>query len=441
MTPGRTFLSRHLLADAMTIMSESKNGVTGLVSRVAEREGISAEKVAKGVASGRIVIPYNPVHDPIALGIGEGLRVKVNVNLGTSMDASSPNEELEKAAVAIKHGADTIMDLSTGGDIDAIRRSIVKAVKVPIGSVPIYQAGLELARKSSVVDMTVDDIFNGIERHAKDGIDFMTVHCGVTREAVELLRRTGRITDIVSRGGAFLAAWIVHNGEENPLWSDYDYLLELAQKYEFTLSLGDGLRPGCTADATDAAQIKELLTLGECVKRARETGVQSMVEGPGHVPLHQIEANVRLEKSVCDGAPFYVLGPLVTDIAPGYDHITGAIGGALAAWYGADFLCDVSPSEHLCLPTVEDIKVGTIASKIAAHAADMTRGIDTNLDDDISLARKNLDWKRQFELCMDSELAGLRRQERGPSEEEVCSMCGEYCAIRIIKDYLDNKTG
>ncbi|KYK29047.1 MAG: phosphomethylpyrimidine synthase, partial [Candidatus Proteinoplasmatales archaeon SG8-5] len=324
--------------------------------------------------------------------------------------------------------------------IDAIRQAIVKAVKVPIGTVPIYQAGLELARKSSVVDMTVDDIFKGIERHAMDGIDFMTVHCGVTREAVELLRRTGRVTDIVSRGGAFLAAWIVHNDQENPLWSEYDYLLELAQKHEFTLSLGDGLRPGCTADATDAAQIKELLTLGECVKRAREAGVQAMVEGPGHVPLHQIEANVRLEKSVCDGAPFYVLGPLVTDIAPGYDHITGAIGGALAAWHGADFLCDVSPSEHLCLPTKEDIKVGTIASRIAAHAADMTRGIDTHLDLEISRARKELDWEKMFANCMDPQLARSRKTGRDTGTEDVCSMCGEYCAIKIIKEYLEKSS-
>jgi len=424
----------------MTIMSEAKGGVTDLVRQVAGKEGVDPEKVRRGVAAGRIVIPYNPVHAPDALGVGEGLRVKVNVNLGTSMDASSLEEELEKAEVAVKYGADTIMDLSTGGDIDAIRQAIVKAVKVPIGTVPIYQAGLELARKSSVVDMTVDDIFKGIERHAMDGIDFMTVHCGVTREAVELLRRTGRVTDIVSRGGAFLAAWIVHNDQENPLWSEYDYLLELAQKHEFTLSLGDGLRPGCTADATDAAQIKELLTLGECVKRAREAGVQAMVEGPGHVPLHQIEANVRLEKSVCDGAPFYVLGPLVTDIAPGYDHITGAIGGALAAWHGADFLCDVSPSEHLCLPTKEDIKVGTIASRIAAHAADMTRGIDTHLDLEISRARKELDWEKMFANCMDPQLARSRKTGRDTGTEDVCSMCGEYCAIKIIKEYLEKSS-
>ena len=424
----------------MTIMSEAKGGVTDLVRQVAGKEGVDPEKVRRGVAAGRIVIPYNPVHAPDALGVGEGLRVKVNVNLGTSMDASSLEEELEKAEVAVKYGADTIMDLSTGGDIDAIRQAIVKAVKVPIGTVPIYQAGLELARKSSVVDMTVDDIFKGIERHAMDGIDFMTVHCGVTREAVELLRRTGRVTDIVSRGGAFLAAWIVHNDQENPLWSEYDYLLELAQKHEFTLSLGDGLRPGCTADATDAAQIKELLTLGECVKRAREAGVQAMVEGPGHVPLHQIEANVRLEKSVCDGAPFYVLGPMVTDIAPGYDHITGAIGGALAAWHGADFLCDVSPSEHLCLPTKEDIKVGTIASRIAAHAADMTRGIDTHLDLEISRARKELDWEKMFANCMDPQLARSRKTGRDTGTEDVCSMCGEYCAIKIIKEYLEKSS-
>ena len=268
----------------MSLMSESKNGIPDLVRKVAEQEGVSPEKVARGVASGRIVIPHNPIHSPKPLGIGEGLRVKVNVNLGTSMDCINVEEELEKARVAIKYGADTVMDLSTGGNIDDIRKRIISSVNVPIGSVPIYQAGLEFARKSSVVDMSEDDIFNGIEKHAKDGIDYMTVHCGVTRKSVECIKRTGRITGIVSRGGSFLAAWIVHNDKENPLYSNYDHLLDLAQKYEFTLSLGDGLRPGCTADSTDEGQIMELRTLGECVKRARAAGVQAMVEGPGHVP-------------------------------------------------------------------------------------------------------------------------------------------------------------
>jgi phosphomethylpyrimidine synthase len=417
-------------------MKEARKGIPALVRRVAKVEGIAPEKMARGVASGRIVIPHNPNHNAKPVGIGEGLRVKVNVNIGTSQDCADLKEELEKARVAMKYGTDTLMDLSTGGDINLIRKKILAAVNIPVGSVPIYQAGLEMTRKGAIVDMTEDQMFNGIEKHAKDGMDFMTVHCGVTSDSVARLKKSGRLTDIVSRGGAFLAAWIVHNGKENPLYSNYDYLLELANEYEFALSLGDGLRPGCIHDATDAPQLHELLILGECVQRAREAGVQAMVEGPGHVPLHQIEANVRIEKTVCKGAPFYVLGPLVTDIAPGYDHITGAIGGALAAYYGADFVCDVSPSEHLCLPTIEDIKVGTIASKIAAHAADLTRGTDWHLDNSLSKARKALDWERQFELCLDPELAKARRKERGPSEDEVCSMCGEYCAIKIMKKHL-----
>ncbi|MBA3046041.1 MAG: phosphomethylpyrimidine synthase ThiC [Candidatus Thermoplasmatota archaeon] len=423
----------------MSIMTEAKTGIPDVVKAVAKYENLPPEKIARGIASGRIVIPWNPRHAPTPVGVGQGLRVKVNVNLGTSEDCANLDDELEKAGIAIKFGADTIMDLSTGGDIDEIRRAILKSVNVPVGSVPIYQAGLEFARKSAVVDMTEDDIFKGIETHAKDGMDFMTVHCGVTKESIAALKRSKRLTGVVSRGGSFLTAWILHNDKENPLYANYDYLLELANEYEFTLSLGDGFRPGCNADATDAAQISELVTLGECVRRARTAGVQAMVEGPGHVPIHQIEANVRLEKAICDGAPFYVLGPLVTDIAPGYDHITGAIGGALAAYFGADFLCDVSPSEHLCLPTAEDIKTATISSKIAAHAADITRGIDLDRDIAISKARAELDWDAQFANCLDPEHAKARREERKPSkgdDEDVCTMCGKYCAIKITKEYL-----
>ncbi len=422
----------------MSIMSDARKGISDLAREVALREGVEPSKIARGVATGRIIIPRNPIHSPKPLGVGEGLTVKVNVNLGTSEDCINPDEELEKASVAIALGADTIMDLSTGGDIDAIRRMIIKSINVPIGTVPIYQAGLEYARKSAVVDMTEDDIFKGIETHARDGVDFMTVHCGVTRKSIESLRKSKRLTGVVSRGGSFLTAWILHNDKENPLYANYDYLLELAKQYEFTLSLGDGFRPGCIADATDAAQISELIILGECVKRARAADVQAMVEGPGHVPLHQIEANVRLEKTICDGAPFYVLGPLVTDIAPGYDHITGAIGGAMAGHYGADFLCDVSPSEHLCLPTIEDIKVATITSKLAAHAADISRGGSMERDIAISKARAELDWEGQFSNCLDPEHAKARRAGRGPGkgDEEVCSMCGKYCAIKITKEYL-----
>jgi len=329
------------------------------------------------------------------------------------------------------------MDLSTGGDLDSIRRMVLEEVKLPVGTVPIYQVGMVRSLQDAVVNMTSDDIFNAIENHAKDGVDFMTVHCGVTKASVSKLQKAGRLTGVVSRGGSFLTAWILHWEKESPLYSEYDRLLELAREYDFTISLGDGLRPGCLHDASDAPQIEELTILGELVERAREAGVQAMVEGPGHVPMDQIEANVRMEKTLCRGAPFYVLGPLVTDIAPGYDHITGAIGGAIAARAGADFLCYVTPSEHLALPTAEDVREGTIASKIAAHAADLSRGKDWHLDNGMSKARGSLDWEGMFKHAMDKEKADKYRKKRAPGDEDVCSMCGELCAIKMVRDYLD----
>lgn len=328
------------------------------------------------------------------------------------------------------------MDLSTGGDLDRIRRKILN-IPVPIGTVPIYQAAVEAVRDNgSIVDMTEDDIFDVIEKHAKDGVDFMTLHVGLTQESLQTLLRQKRLTGIVSRGGSFLAAWMIHNKKENPLYQDFDYLLEIAREYDVTLSLGDALRPGSIYDSTDKPQIHELRILGELVERAWEKGVQCMVEGPGHIPLNEIEANVILEKKICKGAPFYVLGPLVTDIALGYDHITAAIGGAIAAYAGADFLCYVTPSEHLALPTVEDVKLGVIASKIAAHAADIARGIDIEKDYEMSKARANLNWRRQFELCVDPEKAKAFRKERQPQRGDVCTMCGEFCAMRIVREYL-----
>jgi len=420
----------------MSLMAEARKGLTPEIEAVAAMEGVEAERLRRSVAGGRVVIPRNPLHSPKECGIGEGLRVKVNVNIGTSRDHVDVEEELEKARIALRYGADALMDLSTGGDIDDIRHRILREVNVPVGTVPIYQTGLRMARQSAVVDMDEDDIFNGIERHAKDGVDFMTVHCGITKETVSWLKRSSRITDVVSRGGAFLVAWILHNEKENPLYEQFDYLLELAAKYEFTLSLGDGLRPGCIHDATDAPQLQELFTLGSLVKRAREKDVQSMVEGPGHVPMDQIEANVRVEKSVCDGAPFYVLGPLVTDIAPGYDHITAAIGGAIAAYHGADFLCYVTPSEHLSLPTPEDVKEGLIASKIAAHAADLSRGRGRERDDAMALARKNLNWEGMFAQAIDEEKARRYRGRGHDQDTEGCSMCGDVCAIKIVKEHL-----
>ncbi|MBI5001219.1 MAG: phosphomethylpyrimidine synthase ThiC [Euryarchaeota archaeon] len=420
----------------MSLMADCRKSVPKVVAQAAKAEGIRPEKLARSIASGRAVLPFNEIHSPKPLAIGEGTRVKVNVNIGTSADYVDLKEELGKARAAVKYGADAIMDLSTGGDIGKIRRAILKEVRVPVGTVPIYQAGMEKARRSAVVDMTEDDIFNAIVAHAKDGVDFVTVHCGVTRESVDALKRSKRITDVVSRGGAFLVAWILRNGEENPLYSNYDYLLEIAKEYDLTLSLGDGMRPGCIADATDEPQVQELITLGECVQRARKAGVQAMVEGPGHVPLHQIVANVQLEKTICDEAPFYVLGPLVTDIAPGYDHITGAIGGALAALAGADFLCYVTPAEHLCLPSIDDVRDGTIASVIAAHAADVARGIGADRDMDMARARKALDWEGQFRSAIDPDTARARHERRGSSDGDVCSMCGDLCAIKMVSDAL-----
>jgi len=427
----------------VTQVESAKRGVpTDEVKAVAASEGVSTDFIMRGVADGRIVIAKNIVRGDALkpLGIGEGLRIKVNANIGTSREICDVEKELEKAKVAMAVGADTLMDLSTGGDIDAIRRRILREAPIPLGTVPIYQAAIEAqAKRGAIVDMTEDDIFNVIERHAKDGVDFVTVHCGVTKESVERVIRQKRLLGIVSRGGTFLTAWILHNKAENPLYANYDYLLEIAKKYDLSLSLGDGLRPGCIHDATDAPQIQELLIIGELVERARRAGVQAMVEGPGHVPLDQIEANVKLEKSVCRGAPFYVLGPLVTDVAPGYDHVVSAIGGAVAAMSGADFLCYVTPAEHIALPNVEDVREGVLVARIAAHAADLVRRreIASQWDYDISKARSDLDWEAQARLSIDPERFNRVRSERAPKQiTDVCTMCGEFCAIRILKDYV-----
>jgi phosphomethylpyrimidine synthase len=420
----------------MTLMERAAQGTTPEIEAVARKEGLDPEVVRRRLVAGRAVIPGNPIHAPEPCGIGEGLSVKVNVNIGTSRDRADLEEELSKVRIAVRYGADAIMDLSTGGDIDAIRRAVLKEVRIPVGTVPIYQTGLRMARKSAVVDMDEDDIFRGIELHAKDGVDFMTLHCGITLETVQTLRSSDRFTDVVSRGGSFLVAWILHNGKENPLYEQFDYLLEMARKYDFTISLGDGLRPGCIHDASDAAQLHELTTLGKLVRRARSKGVQTIVEGPGHIPLDQIEWNVRLEKALCDGAPFYVLGPLVTDIAPGYDHITGAIGGALAAYHGADFLCYVTPAEHLCLPNPDDVKEGLMASKIAAHAADLARGRSSSRDDDMAHARKALDWEGMFRAALDPEKARAYRSRGHNEDTNGCEMCGDVCAIKIVREYL-----
>jgi len=410
---------------------------------VAQQESVRPEMVGEYVAKGKIVIPFNINHTSLVpRGIGEELSVKVNANIGTSSEYGDMNSELEKLLTATRFGADAVMDLSTGGDISAIRRAIVAASTLPVGTVPIYQTGIEaIERHGAIVNMAVDEIFSIIEQQAKDGVDFMTVHCGVTRDAIARLKHQKRLTDVVSRGGAFLIGWMLYNDRENPLYEYFDRLLEIALKFDVTLSLGDGMRPGSIADATDRAQVEELITLGELVERAREAGVQTMVEGPGHLPLNQIATNVQLEKSLCHGAPFYVLGPLVTDIGAGYDHITAAIGGAIAAASGADFLCYVTPTEHLSLPDVEDVKIGVIASRIAAHAADIVRGKKQagEWDRKMSLARKNLDWELQAELSLDPEKvksAHGKYSSGGPA----CSMCGKYCAMALVEKYLGIST-
>jgi phosphomethylpyrimidine synthase len=418
-------------------LEQARKGiVTKDMEEVASSEGLDIQFIIEEMVAGHTIIPRNKNHTTIPpLGIGKGLRTKINANIGTSKDHQDIEEELEKLHIAVKSGADTVMDLSTGGPLDEIRSTIIKESTVPIGTVPIYQAVIEAVKsEKTMVHMSVDLLFKVIEKHAEDGVDFITVHCGLTRESAGRLKREGRIMDVVSRGGAFSIEWMAYNKKENPLYEHYDRLLEIAHEYDLTLSLGDGLRPGCLADATDRGQVQELIILGELAERAWDKDVQVMVEGPGHVPIHQIATNVQLQKQLCHGAPFYVLGPLVTDIAPGYDHITSAIGGALAASAGADFLCYVTPSEHLRLPTVEDVKIGVVTSKLAAHAADISKGVKGALAKDIKMAecRKAMDWKKQIELSLDPTLAERLRSTSQPADKDVCTMCGEFCAIKIL---------
>lgn len=424
----------------MTQLESARDGtLTSAMSAIADREGVDPELVRLGVADGSIVIPANVHHNGVApCGIGKGLRTKVNANIGTSSDHGDIRTELDKLQAAASAQADTVMDLSTGGDISAIRRAIIASTSLPLGTVPLYQAGIEaIERSGSIVAMPVDDVFTAIEEQAEDGVDFMTVHCGVTLKAVDRLRKSPRATDVVSRGGAFTIGWMLHNERENPLYEFFDRLLEIALKYDVTLSLGDGLRPGSLADASDRAQLEELLTIGELVDRSRAAGVQVMVEGPGHMPLDQIAANVQIQKVVCKGAPFYVLGPLVTDIGAGYDHISAAIGGAVAASVGADYLCYVTPSEHLSLPNPDDVREGVIATRLAAHAGDIVKGVTGALDWDrkMSLARKNLDWAEQARLSLNPDRAEKARAQHGTSGSG-CSMCGQYCAMELVADCL-----
>jgi len=408
------------------------------MDQVAENEGVSSEIIRREIAAGRVIICKNRHRSHCKpIGIGKNLKTKVNANIGTSEDHTDIKVELEKLQVAIKAGADAVMDLSTGGSLKEIRQAILQESSVPIGTVPIYQVAVDTIRKGKkgIVEMSVDDIFDTIQEQAEEGVDFITVHCGITRQAMERIYGEGRLLDVVSRGGSFLATWMAYNGKENPLYEYYDRLLEIAAEHELVLSLGDGLRPGCIADATDRGQIQELIMLGELTQRAQDFGVQVMIEGPGHVPIHQIEANVMLEKSLCHEAPFYVLGPVVTDIAPGYDHITSAIGGALAASAGADFLCYVTPSEHLRLPTVEDVRTGVVVTRIAAHAADITKGIASAIEQDNRMARfrKDLDWEGQIATSIDPETARSLWESSTSRNGTTCTMCGEYCAIKLIQ--------
>lgn len=425
----------------MTQLEFAKKGKTSSeMVQVSRDEGVPIEFIRKGVADGTIVIPKNIKHDiGKPCGIGKGLKTKINANIGTSKDSSNIAGELKKMAEAVKLGADAIMDLSTGAHMEETRRRILAGSKVPVGTVPIYEIVVKgLKKRGSIAAITPDDMFDCLEGQAKEGVDFFTIHAGVTRKAITILKENPRILDIVSRGGAFLAEWIISNNRENPFFEQFDRVIELARKYDVTLSLGDGLRPGAIADATDKAQIMELVTLGQLQKRAFNKGVQVMIEGPGHVPMDQIEANVLLEKRLCNGAPFYVLGPLVTDIAPGYDHITSAIGGAIAAASGADFLCYVTPSEHVRLPTLEDVKEGVIASKIAAHAADIVKGVHGAMERDIAMskARARRNWKDQFELALDKDRPAEYRNASMPAKKDVCTMCGEYCSIKTAEKCL-----
>ena len=434
----------HTSGECATQMHYARKGViTPEMTYVAEREGLEPEMVRAEVARGRLIIPCNVNHTSLeSMGIGTVATVKINANIGNSAVTSDVEGELEKLKFALKYGADTVMDLSTGGNIDAIRQAIIAASPVPIGTVPIYQA---ITIVKQVEDLTPDDMIDMIEHQAKQGVDYMTIHAGVLLEHLPLVQH--RITGIVSRGGALMAQWMLAHKKQNPLYTYFDTLCRIFRKYDVSFSLGDGLRPGCTADASDAAQFAELRTLGELTRAAWAQDVQVMIEGPGHVPMDQIEMNVRIQQEICQGAPFYTLGPLVTDIAPGYDHITSAIGAAMIGWHGASMLCYVTPKEHLGLPNREDVKQGCIAYKIAAHAADIARGRKgaRDRDDALSHARFNFDWERQFALALDPETARAMHDETLPHEAfkhaEFCSMCGpKFCSMKISRHLEELKT-
>ncbi|MDD3627691.1 MAG: phosphomethylpyrimidine synthase ThiC [bacterium] len=420
--------------------SARKSKISKEMSQVAKEEGVPIELILEGLSNGTIVIPKNIKHTTLTQpkGVGKGLFTKVNANIGTSSDKADLKYELKKLDVAIKAGADAVMDLSTGGDIDKIRSEIIKNSPIPVGTVPIYQAAVETAEGGRpIVKMSENEILEGIFKHIEDGLDFITIHAGVTLETIERLKNDKRLTQIVSRGGSFLACWMLYNKKQNPIYTNFSKILKKAKEYDVTLSLGDGLRPGCISDATDRPQIQELVILGELTKIAQDAGVQVMIEGPGHIPLDEIEMNVQIEKKLCKGAPFYVLGPVVTDVAPGYDHLVSAIGGAIASGAGADFLCYVTPAEHIRLPEIEDVRQGVIATRIAAHAGDIVKLKKAkNWDYAMSDARIRFDWKKQISLSIDPEKFSNMRKDSKPADQDVCTMCGKFCAMKQLKEYL-----
>lgn len=422
----------------MTQMEYAKKGIfTKEMEIVSKDEHIEKDKLIKLISNGKVVIPCNVNHKNIyPRAIGKYMKTKINVNLGVSEDCCNYEEELEKANKAIEYGTDAIMDLSTFGDTKNFRKNLIANCTTMIGTVPMYDAVAKLGK--NIKDMTVDDLFEVVEEHCKDGIDFITVHAGLNKICIERLKNKKRMTKIVSRGGSILFQWMIQNNKENPFYEYFDRLLEICYKYDVTLSLGDGLRPGSIYDSTDAPQIQELIILGELTKRAWKKNVQIIIEGPGHIPMHEISTNMQLEKKLCHDAPFYVLGPIVTDIAPGYDHITAAIGGAIAALNGANFLCYVTPAEHLRLPDLNDMKEGIMASKIAGHAADISKGIPQAIEWDYKMGefRGNLDWKGMFNNCLDKEKAQEYRQSSQPIEEEVCTMCGDLCPMKRCNDII-----
>lgn len=421
-----------------TQMDAAKKSIlTPQMEQVLENEAISQEELMAKMALGQIVIPANKNHHNLkATGVGKGLRTKINVNLGVSKDVCSFDAEMNKAKMALTYKADAVMDLSISGDTQGFRKRLVKEIPVMIGTVPIYDT---LTRTGKPVrDITVEDWFKTVEIHANNGVDFITIHAGLNLKCVTSIKTNKRLCGIVSRGGAILFEWMEKTGNENPFYEHFDRLLDICEKHDVCISLGDGLRPGAIKDSTDAPQIEELITLGELTLRAWERNIQVMIEGPGHVPLHEIEMNMNLQKKLCHNAPFYVLGPLVTDIAPGYDHITSAIGGALAAMHGADFLCYVTPAEHLRLPSADDVKEGIMAARIAAHAGDLAKGIKNadTLDNKMSKARGKLDWEGQFESAIDPEKARKYRESSQPGEKDACTMCGDFCAVKRVADLL-----